>query len=195
MDKIKDFWNKVVQFFKQLLDLFKRPEESLAQLKNNKVSEKVFFKKVILPFIAICSVFAALNVVLYGSPTVASVCVKMLFTFIAFVAAFFISTTVCQKTLELCYNQKTDKSTIYQVVGVGFLVIYLLSLLLSIVNMFFLWILCFYVVYLLWIIADVVFGIEENNRGKFLFFNSISIIFSEALIYKILTLLVPNLSL
>ncbi|MDD3405600.1 MAG: DUF1282 domain-containing protein [Sphingobacteriia bacterium] len=188
--------NKIKKILDTFLTLFKNPVQIFNDIKSNNVEAKPFFIRIILPFIVICSVFSVINLALYGTNvTIPKLCVRFLFEFIAFVAAFFISVLVCQKTVSRLYQKDESKSVVYQVVGVGFVVMYLLNILLSVVNLFFLWILAFYVVYLLWIAAGAVFEIDENHRGKFLFFNSISILFSELLIFKLLACLVPNLSL
>ncbi|MDR1591563.1 MAG: hypothetical protein LBS16_01575 [Prevotellaceae bacterium] len=169
-------------------------DEAWRTLASEQQKPRQFQKEFVLPFVALCAVLTFIGDLFdtHANRIVLGM-VHALFCAISLLGGFWISRFICQKTTAHYYNIQLDDVQTDKIVGYSFAVVMALNGALSLFpGLFFLSFLVLYVIYMLWMAAATIVGMDEENRGKFLIINSLSIIGSQLVIQKLLDILIPN---
>lgn len=193
MLKIKNIAQIYKQLFTTVWQFWHTPEQAWHEATTTTIGTRHFYHHYVLPSIGLCVLAAFTGCMIRGANGITAA-VSAFINGGMLMAALWLAKLVCRTCLKRSYNITPTAEECNKIVGYPFSIMFALNISHSLFpTWFFVIILAFYVVYELWFAAEVFFQLEENNRGRFLLFNSLAIIFLPILLDRVSTWLLPNI--
>lgn len=159
--------------------------------KNNKENES--FTKFVVPWVVLCTLIVFVFETIYAeSKHVETGFIYAFVNLLSLFGAYFFTKTITNSYFKKNLPELFSKINIEKIVAYSFAVVFVIKIITTIIpSLFFLQILNIYTIYIVWDGCRVIFNINEDERGKIMLLISLSIIFTPAIINKIVFFMLP----
>jgi len=158
---------------------------------NNKENES--FTKFVVPWVALCTLIVFVFETIYAENKRFEI--GFIYAFVNLLSlsgAYFFTKTITNSYFKKNLPELFSKVNIEKIVAYSFAVVFVIKIVTAIIpSLFFLRILNVYTIYIVWDGCRIIFNINEDERGKIMLLISLSIIFTPAVINKIILFMLP----
>lgn len=152
------------------------------------------FRMYFMPLLLVCvGVVMVFKTVYASSKNIQTGFVYAVVMFIAYVGAFYLTKYLLGRYIQKNHPEKNSVELQEKLIAYSFSVVFAIKLITTIIpSLFFLQILNVYTIYIVWEGCRVMFDIDEDERGKIMLIVGLSIMFSPAVISKVVLFMLPG---
>jgi len=151
------------------------------------------FRKFVLPWVCMVSLFILIFDAIYAdSNHIRTGLINAVIAAVSLVGAYYIPLALTNSFFRKKMMEHYDGIQIEKIIGYSFAVLYVIRVVTSVIpSLFFLHILDVYTIYIVWEGSRILFNADEDERSKIMLIIGLSIIFTPAIIKKIILFMLP----